>query len=73
MTEQQQNEPENNPNLEIIDSAPADRQPRPDVACADCIWFRSELELSCFCKAMHAVTWGSMAKSSEILSCGGRA
>lgn len=74
MTEQQQNEPEN-PNREVINSTPADRQPRPDVACADCmnsIWFRSEQELSCFCKVMHAIVLGSMSKTPEILACGGR-
>ena len=65
-----------NPNLEIIDSTPTNQRPRPDVACADCmnsIWFLSEQDLSCFCKAMHAVTWGPMAMSAEILACGGRA
>jgi hypothetical protein len=74
MTEQQQNEPENL-NLEVIDTAPIAQRPRPDVACADClnsIWFRSEQDLSCFCKQMHALTWGSLSKTSEILACGGR-
>ncbi len=73
MNEQQQTE---NPNLEVIGSTPADRQPRPDVACAGCmnsIWFRSEQELNCFCRQMHAMVWGSMSKTQEILTCGGRA
>jgi len=75
MNEPQANEPENNPNLEVIDSTPADRKPRPDVACVDClssVWFRSEQDLSCFCKVMHAMVWGSMSKTPEILACGGR-
>ena len=75
MTEQPKPETEN-PNLDVINSTPVDRQPRPDVACGDClnsIWFRSEQDLNCFCKMMHAVTWGSMSKSPEILACGGRA
>lgn len=74
MSEQQQNETKN-PNLEVIDTAPIAQRPRPDVACADCmnsIWFRSETDLSCFCKVMHAMVWGSMSKTQEILSCGGR-
>ncbi|CZW33217.1 Uncharacterised protein [Enterobacter hormaechei] len=50
------------------------RRPAQGVACATCpnsIWFASENEVRCYCRAMYLVTW-STREPTEISLCDGK-
>lgn len=57
-----------------ITNLPSDQRPNPSTVCETCpasVWFKSPVELKCYCRVMHLVTWGPEEKT-VLKACDGR-
>lgn len=51
-----------------------DQRPQPSTVCETCpasVWLKSPVELKCYCRVMHLVTWGPEDKT-VLTACDGR-